>query len=159
MYVDVLPSPDPSDFDGFGSVLDVTDEFFIIGAPFQDRGPSLDEVGAAYLYDRAAFGQPTQKEKPFVPLDFNLEPNYPNPFRVQTTIRFHHSEAADIKLTIYSLLGRVVRTFSVGYQPAGQHVTAWDGRDDEGRNVPSGLYVAVLESGSSKLSQKILVVR
>jgi exo-1,4-beta-D-glucosaminidase len=83
-----------------------------------------------------------------------LRQNSPNPFGTRTTIGFDLERAAQVRLAIYDLGGRLVRRLVSGRYPAGAHGTAWDGRDSSGRRVASGNYLARLEAGG-----KVEVVR
>ncbi len=64
---------------------------------------------------------------------------------------------AEARLTIYGLLGRTVRTLVAQKQPAGTHSAVWDGRDNRGRQLASGVYVYGLEAGEFKKSAKMLL--
>ncbi len=76
--------------------------------------------------------------------------NYPNPFNAETTIRFELAgEAEAVSLSIYDLMGRRLRVLSLGGMAAGSYDFVWDGRDDNGRAVASGIYFYRLEIGSS----------
>jgi YD repeat-containing protein len=94
-----------------------------------------------------------------LPTDFALYPNYPNPFNPETTIRYDLPVRAEVRLTIYDLLGRTVRTLVAQTQSAGAHSAVWDGRDDAGRQLASGVYVYRLEAGAFKQSAKMLLMK
>jgi hypothetical protein len=80
----------------------------------------------------------------------------PNPFVEQTTFEFALPRAGDVKLTAFDAAGRLVRTLALGRQPEGTHRVAWDGRDDAGRIVASGVYLVRLEAGDVALVRKVL---
>jgi hypothetical protein len=94
-----------------------------------------------------------------------LEQNFPNPFRLgeQTTIRFAVPEPASgaprASLVIYDVMGRRVRTLVDGDVIAGEQAVTWDGASDAGATVPSGVYLARLESGGEEKTVRILFVR
>ncbi len=90
-----------------------------------------------------------------VPEDFGLAQNFPNPFNPSTVISFGLPEAANVMLTIYDILGRRVQTLvsNTSYS-AGIHKLSWDGRDDAGKSLASGLYVYRLKA-KTQSSQKI----
>ncbi|MCK5453841.1 MAG: T9SS type A sorting domain-containing protein, partial [Calditrichia bacterium] len=66
---------------------------------------------------------------------------YPNPFNPTTTIRYGLKQASDVKLKIYNLLGQEVRTLISAQQEAGYQSIVWDGRDNRGTPVASGIYI------------------
>ena len=80
------------------------------------------------------------------PLEFKLDPNYPNPFNPETAIRFHLPQALTVQLNIYAATGRLVKRLIDGPMPVGTHVARWDGRDELGRHAPSGVYLYELRS-------------
>lgn len=94
-----------------------------------------------------------------VPLEFALEQNYPNPFNPETTIRYRLDKSGAVKLEIYNLLGQKVRTLIDQTQNAGEHLAKWDGRDDAGHDVSSGVYLYRLQSGVSLATRKLALVR
>jgi hypothetical protein len=94
-----------------------------------------------------------------VPLEFALEQNYPNPFNPETTIRYQIHKPGTVKLEIYNLLGQIVRTLVDQSQNAGEHLASWDGRDDAGREVSSGVYLYRLKSGDLLATRKLALIR
>ncbi len=79
--------------------------------------------------------------------DYRLFQNYPNPFNPETAISYQLSAFSDVELAIYNLLGQKVRTMVRGRQPAGRYEVKWDGRDEAGREVSSGVYIYRLRAG------------
>jgi len=96
-----------------------------------------------------------------LPKGFSLLPNHPNPFNPETVItyRIGLDRPAPVSLRIYNLLGQQVRTLSDGVQAAGQYRAVWDGRDDAGRALSSGVYFARLQVGASGQTRKMMLVR
>jgi hypothetical protein len=85
-----------------------------------------------------------------LPSRTGLGQNYPNPFNAETTIRFELAEAAEaVSVSIYDLMGRRLSLLSLGGMAAGSYDFVWNGRDDNGRPVASGIYFYRLEIGSS----------
>ena len=82
-----------------------------------------------------------------VPVDFALEPNYPNPFNPVTTIAYQLPTWTPVTLEVHSLLGQRVRHLVDEVQLAGHHTVTWDGTDDSGRSVASGVYLYRLRAG------------
>jgi hypothetical protein len=86
---------------------------------------------------------------------FRLEQNYPNPFNPTTQIQYSTEKPQVVKLVVYDLLGRPVKTLVDGMQGAGQRQAMWDGRDESGSVVPSGVYICRLTAGSKVETKKI----
>lgn len=93
------------------------------------------------------------------PEDFHLLPNYPNPFNAGTTISFDAPGVRPIELHIFDLLGRRIKTIYQGVSFAGRNVFHWDGTDEGGRSVSTGVYFSMLLSGTTLRAQKILLLR
>jgi flagellar hook assembly protein FlgD len=94
-----------------------------------------------------------------VPDQIKLLPNYPNPFRGQTTLRFALPEQQEVRLVIYDVLGRTVRTLVNQQKQSGVHSVNWNGRNDAGQPVASGLYLGRLEVGETTQVTKLLLVK
>ena len=90
--------------------------------------------------------------------------NYPNPFNPETWIPYQLAAAADVTLTIHNANGQVVRTLKLGHQPAGVYqrkdrAAYWDGRNDIGEHVASGLYFYTLQAGDFTATGKMLIMK
>jgi hypothetical protein len=96
---------------------------------------------------------------PLVPYEFALKQNYPNPFNPETHIVYSLSQKGPVKLTVYNTLGQKVRTLFQGEQGTGAHPMTWDGKDDRGLIVNSGVYVCRLEAGQFAISKKMTLIR
>lgn len=94
-----------------------------------------------------------------VPGEFALRQNYPNPFNPSTTIRFDLPEASRVQLIIYDATGREVRTLLWGEQSAGYQSVNWDGADDRGLPVSSGIYLYRLQAESYSETMKMVLLR
>jgi len=91
---------------------------------------------------------------------FRLEQNYPNPFNPSTIISYSLPQASEINIIIYNMLGQKIRSL-VGKikQAAGTHTTQWDGRDDAGKQVASGIYIYRMRAGDFVQSRKLMLLR
>ena len=89
---------------------------------------------------------------------FRLFQNYPNPFNPTTTIRYALPGSVPVELTVYNLLGQKVRTLVHRRQPAGRYQVQWDGRDDQGKPVASGVYLYRLRAGSDFTRTKTMLL-
>ncbi len=88
-----------------------------------------------------------------------LGQNQPNPFNPATTIRFELAEAVPVQLNIYNALGQLVRTLVDDSRGAGVHLVRWDGRDNRGNQLSSGLYFYRLEAEGFAEVRKMLLVK
>jgi flagellar hook assembly protein FlgD len=88
-----------------------------------------------------------------------LSQNVPNPFYPSTTIFYQLGEAAGVKLRVFDVNGRLVRTLVNGRQDARPHQVEWNGRDDTGHEVASGAYFYQLTAGSRSATRRLVVVR
>jgi hypothetical protein len=93
------------------------------------------------------------------PISFSLFPNYPNPFNPSTTIEFKLPSSGNASLIVYDIMGRKVRELVSGQVTAGLRSVLWDGRDDSGRSVSSGVYFARLTMGKSMAVKKMLLMK
>ncbi len=94
-----------------------------------------------------------------IPAIFTLHPTYPNPFNPTTTLRFDLPEAAEVYLVVYDLLGREVVWLVDSRREAGYHRAVWNGRDADGREVPTGLYIARLVTSEYTKSIKMVLLK
>nr|MBC8368068.1 ASPIC/UnbV domain-containing protein [bacterium] len=104
-------------------------------------------------------GIPTQADE--VPsLKLALLAPYPNPFNPSTEIRFQLPQANSVKASIYDLNGRLVRRLLEDiFLSAGEHSFRWDGRDDGGRVLASGVYLLRFEAGGRKYGRKLVLLK
>ena len=103
-------------------------------------------------------------ERIAIPEQTVLLPNYPNPFNPETWLPYELATPASVKLSIYSVAGRLVRTLDVGHQPAGvyqsKHRAAyWDGKNQRGEPVASGVYFYTLTAGEFTATRKLLIAK
>jgi flagellar hook assembly protein FlgD len=96
---------------------------------------------------------------PIVPGVFALKQNYPNPFNPTTTIEFSLEKAMHIELTVYNVIGQKVRTLANQYLSIGNHVLEWDGTDEEGRTVSSGIYFYRLTTDDYARTRKMVLTK
>jgi hypothetical protein len=90
-----------------------------------------------------------------MPKTIELGQNYPNPFNPNTTITFSLPESMDIELEIFNLQGQKVKSLAKGIHSAGPHQVSWDGRDENGNRVASGVYIYQLLSGNQRIAKKM----
>lgn len=93
------------------------------------------------------------------PKDFGLAQNYPNPFNPETTIPYQLASRGKVSLVIYNALGQEVRTLLASTQEAGAYTARWDGKDNLGRHLPTGVYLYRLQAGEQTFTRKMIYLR
>lgn len=107
-----------------------------------------------------AAGKPVAiDETEVLPAAFKLSQNYPNPFNPSTMIEFELKKDAYTKLSVYNMLGQRVRNLVDQKQTAGRHLVQWDGMDENGKAVSSGIYFYRIEIESFSAAKKMLLIR
>ncbi len=94
-----------------------------------------------------------------LPQEYVLHQNYPNPFNPTTEIRFSLPSAGDVTLQVYNLLGQQVRSLAGGFYEAGSHTLSWDGTNQAGQSVSSGVYFYRLQAGSFEETKKMMLLK
>jgi hypothetical protein len=94
-----------------------------------------------------------------IPASFALNQNYPNPFNPRTEIIFALPVKSDVDLTVYDLLGRQVRKLMSGEFEAGYHSVAWNGDDNSGKSVSSGIYFYKIETDDFSMTRKMIMLK
>ncbi|MCH9031260.1 MAG: T9SS type A sorting domain-containing protein [candidate division Zixibacteria bacterium] len=94
-----------------------------------------------------------------LPGNYNLSQNYPNPFNPSTKILFEIPLAGNVALSIFDILGRSVRSLTNERYEAGKHEVIWDGKDDSGSSVASGVYFYRLLSNDKMISRKMTLLK
>jgi hypothetical protein len=132
----------------FSTRLDVWVKGFAIDGEVEDYGVVIGRRSGL-----------EERKSGTVPDQFRLYANYPNPFNPSTTIRFDLPEAAQVRLSVYNLLGQEVAVLADEKRPSGQHDVRWDGLNARHVPVPSGIYLVRLEAGSFVGKGKLLLLK
>jgi flagellar hook assembly protein FlgD len=90
---------------------------------------------------------------------FSISSNYPNPFNPSTTIEYSLKVDSKIEIKIFNNLGRLVRSLFNGQSTSGTHLLTWDGRDDNGKQLSSGLYYYQIISETFSSAKKMLLLK
>ena len=128
---------------------------WIAHARVENDGSSIFKQGIAKLEQLLTL---------FIPEKMALLPNYPNPFNPETWIPYHLSTPASVIISIYAIDGKIVRRLELGHQPAGfyqekSRAAHWDGRNNIGERVASGIYFYTLEAGDFTATRKMLIIK
>ncbi|MCJ7497529.1 MAG: T9SS type A sorting domain-containing protein, partial [candidate division Zixibacteria bacterium] len=94
-----------------------------------------------------------------VPEKFELFQNYPNPFNFGTLIKYALPEESNVKIVIYNLLGQKVRVLVEDAQSPGYYTIYWDGRNDRGEDITSGIYFYRIQTGSFTKTAKMSLLK
>jgi hypothetical protein len=90
---------------------------------------------------------------------YALGQNYPNPFNPETQIVYGLPEAGRVRLTVYNALGQAVRTLVDEARGPGRHAVRWDGRDEAGRAVSSGVYLYRIQAGGFEAVRRMVLLK
>jgi steroid delta-isomerase-like uncharacterized protein len=118
---------------------------------------TLDEIRNAVLDVRLRLGD-------IIPAKSALLQNYPNPFNPETWIPFHLSDEAPVSIRIYSPIGQLIRTLDLGHRDAGVYVSRstaayWDGKNEAGEAVASGIYFYSIAAGDFSATRKMVITK
>jgi hypothetical protein len=94
-----------------------------------------------------------------LPTEFALKQNYPNPFNPSTNLMFDLPAAAHVNLEILNVLGQKVRTLVDEFREAGSYTVTWDGANDYGRTVASGVYFYRISAGENQAVKKMMMLK
>ena len=98
-------------------------------------------------------------EEAQVPTMFTLYQNYPNPFNPSTRIDFQTDVCSNISLSIYNLNGQLIRNLLHDYLIPNRYSVTWDGTNNLGQRVPSGLYIYTLNNGVQRDMRKMVLLK
>jgi hypothetical protein len=147
------------------------DDFLVAFGDTVYPGEQVDMIQGVFTYsfgsykievrDADDFGSVVGVDKDFtpVPLSYNLKQNFPNPFNPSTNIYFEIPKTEAVKIIVYNVLGQKVWTLVNDTYMAGRHIVNWNGLNDFGERVPSGVYIYRIKAGSFIASQKMLMVK
>jgi len=94
-----------------------------------------------------------------VPATYDLAQNFPNPFNPETGIKYQVPVRTNVSLRVYNALGQEVRTLVNNVQEAGVYSAVWDGKDNNGRQLTTGIYLVRLEAGDFVMTRKMAMVK
>lgn len=121
-----------------------------------DPDSSRADMGAYHFYHEMTF---ISAKTLYMPKEFRLHQNYPNPFNAETIIRYELPQKSSVKLGLYNLSGQEIAREVDTEQDAGSYLLRWDGRDQKGLMVASGIYLVQFEAGVFLQVKKAVLVR
>jgi hypothetical protein len=142
--------------------LDGTLRFDSFQLTYNSEDPEVSEVGVLYFDDLRLVKLEKvsiEQDRNMAAKSYTLEQNYPNPFNMSTTISFILPKSSYVNLSIYNTLGEKVKTLISEYFSSGYWQVVWDGKDESGQIVPSGLYFYHLNTPECSLVKKMILVK
>jgi hypothetical protein len=142
---------------GAGNLVSLT---FRVLTEFEDN--ARFEIASGIVFDGSKLSNPVvalgSLNVESTPTEFALLQNFPNPFNPETTIKYNVAEGGNVALRIYNVVGQVVRTLVAEQQSAGRYTVRWNGNDDRGVSVSSGIYFYQITAGSEFQDVKKLML-
>lgn len=143
-----------SDGDGFSNGVELQNP-----TGHWSGGPSGDPSKVTNPGDPASKPNTTFINDILLPQKYILYNNYPNPFNPSTTISFEIPQEEYVLLKIYNSIGELVRTLVQEYKSPGKHNKTWDGKDEFGKSVISGIYFYYLKAGHFEKSNRMVLIK
>jgi predicted CXXCH cytochrome family protein len=154
---DFIPSGTPL---GTTSEVQYTDVAVSVGATYYYKVSAFDFSGNESNYSNEVSIMVTSVSGDLgTPKEFALRQNHPNPFNPSTEIRYELPQAAHVKISVYNALGMLVTTLFNGEQNAGYQSVTWNGKDDAGVSVASGIYLYKMDAGSMSFTRKMILMK
>ncbi len=118
--------------------------------------PSMEN----YIYEVYSTGvSASLNSEPIHRLSFKLEQNYPNPFNPATTIQFNLNKAANVKIDIFNVEGKLINQIVNDYRKTGSHKVLWNGTNNKGDRVASGTYFYRITNDNNVQTKKMLLIK
>lgn len=129
----------------------------IVGDPgWWYNNPSFPP-GRVYIYKNPYTA--VEEEQTTPPHNFELSQNYPNPFNSETQIKYALPQESNVRLVIYNILGQKVRVLVEDFQEHGYYTISWDGKNEQGEAVGSGIYFYRIQAGSFTKTAKMSLLK
>ena len=122
-------------------------------------GSGLADLKTNAQAARALGGTEVAAAEMRAPAETGLRQNYPNPFNPKTTVAFSLREAGTVNLSVYDVHGRLVRTLVDESRGRGEYAVVWEGRDDSGSAVASGIYYCRLVTEAMVETRKMVLLK
>ena len=136
----------------------VYNQFLLTGLTIQEKINSAYDL-KLIIGDESYVQSTVQEVLTNIPEEFSLGQNYPNPFNPTTKIDFALARTGNVNILIYNLMGQQVKTLVSESLDYGYHIITWNGLDDFGRQVPSGVYFSELRAKGFRQSKKMLLLK
>jgi hypothetical protein len=143
--------------DYYGLPVEIKGDYILVAARNDDdKGTN---AGAAFVYASKSTAVSFDFAKVAEATVFQISPAYPNPFNPGTTIRYALPGAAEVNIGIYNMLGQRIRTLENSYREPGSYSVHWDGKDEIGNSLTSGVYLCQIQAGAYRQSIKLAILK
>ena len=139
-------------------ILPNVEYYYYVVAYKHDTEQGILESGRAYTQTNTSATQVGIKDI-ILPQICILEQNHPNPFNPTTTLQYGLPEVTDVNLMIFDITGRKIKEWSISNQQAGWHEVIWDGTDQSGSLVSTGVYIYCLQAGNFVDTKKMVFMK
>ncbi|RJP61979.1 MAG: T9SS C-terminal target domain-containing protein [Ignavibacteriales bacterium] len=147
--------------------LTITGKVYASSTPVQNAAVSFEDMGgdgkiynaitdSTGFYKVVVDGVTSVEYSSDIPTKFVLAQNYPNPFSTSTVIPYEVMVPSEVEITVYDVLGRQVKKYNVGLKSTGINSIQWDGRNDLGSKVSTGIYFYCLKAGNEMQVKKMV---
>ena len=106
------------------------------------------------IFETVSIQQPIE-----IPNEFVLHQNYPNPFNPITSLRYDLPNDGLVNITVFDMMGRIVKTLVNGYQTAGFKSVQWNATNDKNEPVSAGLYLYAIQAGKFRQTKKMVMLK
>ena len=136
-------------------------EFEILPGESHDWGDAVLRIQDVQLNEGLipAVTEQTELSLAVIPEVYALSQNYPNPFNPETVIHYDLPFPSHVKLSVYNIMGQKVATLVDGERSAGSHSIVWDGKNNKGESLASGVYLYRMETEGFVQTRKLVLMR
>jgi hypothetical protein len=148
-----------------GNIYSSSTDYMLCSSAAQ---PAVGHSSGANNHGYAGFWNPwvrqvstdvEEEENPTLPLTFSLSQNYPNPFNPQTVIEYSLPQKSHVTIAVYNVLGQRVKILKDELEEAGYKTVTWDGKDETGSEVASGIYFYRIQAKDFLKCKKMLLLK
>jgi hypothetical protein len=134
-------------------------EFLYIGEPHSDDYEGNARIDEITLFSFDSIPLAIDDEPDDLPTEFSISQNHPNPFNPTTIIEYTLPARSNVQIEIFNLLGQKIKVLVNAEQPAGNYEIAWDGKDNDGQTLSSGIYLYKITTNKYTNSKKMVFIK
>lgn len=127
--------------------------------PYNNTNPDFTEASYFERFKSIQLPSGVSPRSAEIPSGYTLKNNYPNPFNPSTAIEYAIPNSEYVRLDIYNTSGQRIKTLQAGFQMAGQYKTTWNGTDESGSSVSTGIYIYRLKTQTTMQSKRMVLIQ